>query len=122
MSSKYAVVAAQAVGVAALATVVYLAFLSPGSPGPLREIQVEDGVTVEAPDRHGRDGDKNRHRGENAKPRPHRAAPALPALPTLTLVNPSPTPATPQEPDGPAGSQYASAVTRIAGNVARGAP
>jgi hypothetical protein len=114
VSPKTRAIAAQAIGVVILGAVVYFAFLKPGNPGTLSEIEVNDGVTVEAPrpsvhhPRRQQPGAKPR---DTAAPR-HAPGPATAATPEKTTP----------PPETPVGSQYADAVARILDSVARGAP
>ena len=112
MSSKSSTIAAQAIGVATLGAIVYFAFLSPDDPGTLSEIEVNDGVTVQAP----RPSVQHPRRQQPAA-KPRRASkrkitPPVPVTPAPTTVSPPG--------DTPAGAQYADAVARILGAVTRG--
>ena len=107
-------IAAQAIGVAALATIVYFAFLQPNDSDPLQSIDVDDGLEVEAapgPARRHRQGRAPRKRGGTV---PAQLAPSGPALPA-----PPEPPATIPAADTPADSQYETVVARILARVAR---
>jgi hypothetical protein len=115
-------VALQALGVAALAAVVYFAFLHPSDPNPLSGIQVEGDIpaAVTPPD--------NAPAGQRGHKAPaQRAAPGR-TLAGIRLVPESPggTTAVPTAPpvdgDAPTGSQYGSSVARVLGRVARAEP
>jgi hypothetical protein len=103
-------IALQAVAVAALAVVVYVAFLKPGDSDPLTEIQVDDGAQVEMSPPPARERDR---RPPRAAKQPRKAVPRV----TRSQAPSQPADAAPPEiadVETPAGSQYVSSVARIA--------
>lgn len=115
MRSWYAIVA-QAIGVAALAGVVYLAFLQPDDSGPLSGIDIEDGQIAAPPP--GVPGKPVRGDGRPARKRatPRRG-------PVLTAVDaPGATATAFPDVQTPPGSQYSDTVARILGLVSRSEP
>ena len=122
MSPRLGIVA-QAIGVVALGSVVYLAFLSPEDPDPLTGIEIEDGVRLNPPEF----TTNGRRNGGPHKPKRARARrPAtLPRLVPTPSLSPEPIVTEPvvTEPiDTPPGSQYADGVARILGRVASARP
>jgi hypothetical protein len=126
-------IVAQAIGVAALGSLVYFAFLSPEDPDPLTGIEIEDGVRITPPE-FTADG---RRKGGPDRPKDgrRRRSATLPRLvpkpsPSLEPVVTEPVGTEPvgtepvgTEPiDTPSGSQYADAVARIVGRVASARP
>ena len=122
-------IALQALGVAALAAIVYLAFLHPSDPNPLSGIQVEGDIPAGVtPGNNGATGHRNRktpaRRGDRSRtlagirlvPVPGDATPVQPGDAT-----PAP-PGPPVDGDTPTGSQYGSAIARVLGRVARAEP
>lgn len=122
-------IALQPLGVAALAALVYFAFLHPSDPNPLSGIQVEGDIPAGVTPGNGRAaGQRSRkppaRRGDRSRTlagirlvpvQPGAATPAPPGLPAD-----SDTP--PVDSDTPTGSQYGSEVARVLGRVARAEP
>jgi hypothetical protein len=128
---------AQAIGVVALGSAVYLAFLSPEDPDPLTGIEVEDGVRLNPPEftmggrREGGPGQPKRVPGEPRRVpgKPQRArAQRLTTIPRLVpTLSPSSEavvtqPVVTEPVDTPSGIQYADGVARILGRVASAQP
>jgi hypothetical protein len=103
-------IAAQALAVAALATVVYLAFLQPNDTGSLSGIDVESegrAPTVEVSGSHRREAEPGAGSPEaGAGASTAVTGLATPTAPTLAVNE-----------DSPADSQYAGTVTRILARV-----
>ena len=124
MSSKFGIVA-QVLCVAALAAIVYLAFLSPGGSDPLGPIDVEDGFGGDAPAQQSTNPARGagRPRGQgpaaasNATPGPVVAPRVASGVPPAwqTALDPG-------RVDTPPGRQYFDSVTRILSEVARADP
>ena len=122
MSPRLGIVA-QAIGVVALGSVVYFAFLSPEDPDPLTGIEIEDGVRITPPD-FTADG-RRKHGPDKPKDGRARRSATLPRLvptpsPSLEPVVTEPVGTEPI--DTPSGSQYADGVARIVGRVASARP
>ena len=115
-------IALQALGVAALAAIVYFAFLHPSDPNPLSGIQVEGDIPAGAtPGNNGTAG----HRNRKTPVRPGERNRTLAGIRLVPIQPGDATPAPPGPPvDGntPTGSQYGSAVARVLGRVARAEP
>jgi hypothetical protein len=122
MSSRLGI-AAQGLGVAALAALVYFAFLQPSDPDPLSGIEVDGDLPAEvtggneqAAAQRGRKPDSRRRSGAGSRPVPRiRLVPVVPG--TSAPVPPTVASPTPADPETPAGSQYDSAVARLLGRV-----
>jgi hypothetical protein len=107
-------VAVQVIAVAALAVVVYLAFLKPNDSDPLSGIQVDDGAQIEASPP--RETDRNR---ERRRPRvENRKRDGKPRVREVGVPAPEWEPST-ADAGTPVGSQYVSEVTRISQQVTR---
>jgi hypothetical protein len=139
VSSRIGIVL-QAIGVVALGSIVYMAFLSPEDPEPLTGIQVEDGVRITPPPIPGarrsdaqrvdpqRQGAR-RHNGPG-KPRRHHRTRRSATFPRLVATPPSSSEVSPPfgDPpvklptDTPPGSQYEDSVSRILDMVGRPRP
>lgn len=107
----------QGLGVAALAAIVYFAFLSPNDSGPLTGIDVEP-PAEEPPKQRTAKRDKRAPRPDRPRRRAAQATlpVALPAgtPPQATTITPSP--------DSPVGSQYTSTVARILNRLSPATP
>jgi hypothetical protein len=117
-------IVAQAIGVVALGSVVYFAFLSPEDPDPLTGIEIEDGVRLNPPKfttGARRQGGPDKPKGNRRRPRRSTTLPRL--VPTPSPLEPVVTEPVVTEPiDTPSGSQYADGVARIVGRVASARP
>lgn len=129
VSSRFGI-AAQALGVAALAALVYFAFLQPSDPGPLSGIEVEGDLPTQvtggdgqAPGRQG--GEASARRGARSESRPAPRIRLVPVAPGSTSPVP-PTLAENETPSAdsetPSGSQYDSAVARVIGQASGAQP
>ena len=105
----------QGLGVAALAAIVYFAFLSPNDSGPLTGIDVEP-PTEQPP----KQQTARRNKRSPRPDRPRRRA----AQATSPAAIPTGTPPTTIAPpvDSPVGSQYTSTVARILNRIAPATP
>jgi hypothetical protein len=116
-------IVAQAVGVVALGSLVYFAFLSPEDPDPLTGIEIEDGVRITPPKftTNGRHGGPDKPKDGRRRPRRSATLPRL--IPTPSPSEPVVTEPVVTEPiDTPSGSQYVDGVARILGRVASARP
>ena len=116
MSPRLGIVA-QAIGVVALGSIVYFAFLSPEDPDPLTGIEIENGVGI-TPPQFTTDG---RRQGGPDKPKDSRTRRAT-TLPRLVPTQPTSEPTVTEPINTPSGSQYADGVARILGRVASARP
>jgi hypothetical protein len=129
MSSRFGI-AAQGLGVAVLAALVYVAFLAPSDPDPLSGVEVDGdlpaGVAGGSDGNRGTAGRKGR---EGPASRGARSGPLagiqLIPVPPGTAPPDTTAPAPPSfvvDDETPIGSQYGSAVTRVLRRVARAEP
>ncbi len=123
-------IALQALGVAALAAIVYFAFLHPSDPNPLSGIHVEGDIPAGGtPGNNGTAGQRNRktpaRRGDRSRTLagirliPVQPGTAIPVLPGTAIPA---APGAPGDSDTPTGSQYGSDVARVLGRVTRVEP
>jgi hypothetical protein len=119
VSSRFGI-AAQALGVAALAALVYFAFLQPSDPDPLSGIEVEGDFPTQVT---AGDGKAARSQGRKRASTSRRGAEAgAGSVPLIRLVpvvpgSSSPVPPTLADNETPVGTQYDSAVARIIGRA-----
>jgi hypothetical protein len=100
-------IVAQAIGVAALAVVVYLAFLSPNDSGPLSGIDVQPPIE-EPPERHASKQKKSKPKPDRPRRRAAVRVPASAPVAPSVFVPPA---------DTPVGDQYTGSVARILARV-----
>jgi hypothetical protein len=122
-------IVAQAIGVVALGSLVYLAFLSPEDPDPLTGIEIEDGVRIDPPRFTTNGGRQGRPDQQGRPDKPKRARPRRPAALPRLVPTPPPSfepvvtePVVTEPVDTPSGVQYADGVARIMGRVASARP
>ena len=126
VSSRFGI-AAQALGVAALAALVYFAFLQPSDPDPLSGIEVEGDFPTQVT---AGDGKAARSQGRKRASTSRRGAEAgagAGSVPLIRLVpvvpgSSSPVPPTLADNETPVGTQYDSAVARIIGRASGARP
>jgi hypothetical protein len=122
VSSRFGILA-QGLGVAALAALVYFAFLQPSDPDPLSGIEVEGNLPTQVT---GGNGQAAKPRGrESATRRGARSGvgpvPRIRLVPVVPGASPV-VPPTLADNDTPPSSQYDSAVARILGRVSGARP
>jgi hypothetical protein len=128
VSSRFGI-AAQALGVAALAALVYFAFLQPSDPDPLSGIEVEGDFPTQVTAGDGKAARSQGRRGASTSRRGASAGAGAGAgsVPLIRLVpvvpgSSSPVPPTLADNETPVGTQYDSAVARIIGRASGARP
>ena len=122
MTARIFAIALQALGVAALAALVYIAFLQPSDPNPLSGIEVEGEIPAGVTPGSGQAA--GRPTGQRNRRSPARHGDGTRTLAGIRLIPVQPGDAIPVPPgapvdgDTPTGEQYDSAVARVLGRVA----
>jgi hypothetical protein len=118
VTARIFAIALQALGVAALGVIVYIAFLQPSDPNPLSGIEVEGDIPAGVTPGNGQ-ATRQRNRKSPARrgdgTRTLAGIRLIPAQPGDAIPVP---PGAPVDSDTPTGEQYDSAVARILGRVA----
>lgn len=126
VSSRFGI-AAQALGVAALAALVYFAFLQPSDPDPLSGIEVEGDFPTQVTAGDGKAARSQSRRAASTSGRGAGVEAGAGSVPRIRLVpvvpgSSSPVPPTLADNETPVGTQYDSAVARIIGRASGARP